>query len=196
MGIRKKLGMSLATAVLGLGLISSGTFAYFSDTAASSNTISAGTLDLNLDPTVIIEVENIKPGDFFYRDFKLSNEGTLDISEVLLKTAYTVTDAEGDNGSEDFGEHIEVEFLYNDTNSDEIIYKVTLAELEDMTPLAIDQHIMYPWYGENGLPSGSVHDFIVKFNFVDNDQEQNMFQGDSLQLDLTFEAKQTGEEVE
>lgn len=190
MGIKKKLGVGIATAVLGFSLIGGGTFAYFSDTEETNNTFAAGTLDLNADPSVIIDVENMKPGDSFYRDFQLSNEGTLDIQEVLLETAYTVTDAQGDNGSEDFGEHIEVEFLYNDTNSDEIIYSVTLAELAEMTPEAIDQHIMYPWYGEKGLPSGSVHDFIVKFNFVDNEEDQNVFQGDSLQLDWTFEAKQ------
>ncbi|SFB36033.1 Camelysin metallo-endopeptidase [Lentibacillus halodurans] len=77
---------------------------------------------MNLNSTAIIDVENIKPGGSFYRDFKLANDGTLDIKEVLLETTYTITDDQGDNGSEDFGEHIEVEFLYNDHNMDEIIY--------------------------------------------------------------------------
>jgi len=190
MELKKQLGMSVAAAVLGFGLIGGGTFAYFSDTVEAENTFSAGTLDLNANPTTIINVENIKPGDFFYRNFQLSNEASLDIKEVLLQTAYTVTDAQGDNGTEDFGEHIEVEFLYNSANLDEIIYKTSIAELKEMTPEAIDQHIMYPWHGEEGLPSGSVHDFVVKFNFVDNGEDQNVFQGDALQLNWTFEAKQ------
>lgn len=191
MSMKKNIGRSVAAAVLGFILIGGGTFAYFSDTEASHNAFAAGTLDLNANPTVIIDVENIKPGDSFYRDFQLSNDGTLDIQKVLLETAYTVTDAGNNNDSEDFGDFIEVEFLYNNSNSDEVIYRTTLADLADMTPEAIDQHIMYPWYGEKGLPAGSMHDFIVKFNFVDNGEDQNIFQGDSLQLEWTFEARQT-----
>lgn len=195
MRIKKQLGLGVATAVLGFGLISGGTFAFFSDTVESNNTFAAGTLDINANPTTIINVENMKPGDSFHRVFQLSNDGTLDMKEVLLETAYTVTDAQGDNGSKDLGEHIVVEFLFNNNNSDEVIYNTSLAELREMTPEAVDQHIMYPWYGENGLPAGSVHDFIVKFNFVDNGEDQNVFQGDSLQLEWTFEAKQMdGEE--
>lgn len=196
MSMKKNIGRSVAAAVLGFILIGGGTFAYFSDTESSRNTFAAGTLDLNVNPTVIIDVENIKPGDSFYRDFQLSNDGTLDIQKVLLETAYTVTDAEDDNGSADFGDYIEVEFLYNNSNLDEVIYRSTLAELAEMTPEAIDQHIMYPWYGEKGLPAGSIHDFIVKFNFLDNGEDQNIFQGDSLQLEWTFEARQTeGDEL-
>lgn len=192
MSIKKNVVMSIAAAVLGFMLIGGGTFAYFSDTAETDSTFAAGTLDINANPTVVIDVENIKPGDSFYRDFQLSNDGTLDIGKVMLETAYTVMDAEDDNGAADFGDFIEVEFLHNVNNNDEVIYRSTLAELAEMTPEAIDQHIMYPWYGEKGLPAGSIHDFIVKFNFVDNGEDQNVFQGDSLQLEWTFEAEQTG----
>ncbi|MFA1818913.1 TasA family protein [Virgibacillus oceani] len=195
MGIKKQLITAFSIFTLGIGLIGGGTFAYFSDTEVSSNTFTAGTLDLSVDPTTIINVENIKPGDSFYRNFELTNEGTLDIEKVLLETSYSVTDATGNNGEEDFGEHVEVEFLYNNNNLDEIIYATTIAELAEMTPEAINQHIMYPWYGEKGLPVDSAHDFIVKFNFVDNGKDQNVFQGDSLELTWTFESLQTdGEE--
>src|SRR5699024_8668502 len=97
MSMKKNIGRSVAAAVLGFILIGGGTFAYFSDTEASHNAFAAGTLDLNANPTVIIDVENIKPGDSFYRDFQLSNDGTLDIQKVLLETAYTVTDAGNNN---------------------------------------------------------------------------------------------------
>jgi spore coat-associated protein N len=195
MTLKKTLMKSFATAVIGIGLISGGTFAYFSDTEESSNVFAAGTLDLNMDPSVLIDVENIKPGDSFTRVFNLANDGTLDIQEVLLHTDYEVIDAEGDNGDQDFGEHIEVEFLYNNNNNDEVIYKTTLAELRDMNPTAVNQHIMYPWLGEKGLPSGSVHEFLVEINFVDNGEDQNVFQGDALQLEWTFEATQNAGEA-
>ncbi|WP_257351360.1 CalY family protein [Pseudalkalibacillus decolorationis] len=195
MGLKKTLVMGVASASLGLSLVGGGTYAYFSDTAETTNTFAAGTLDLSVDPTTIIDVENIKPGDTFTREFKLGNNGSLDIKQVLLETAYTVTDVKGDNNEANFGEHIEVEFLYNIDNIDEVIYKTTLAELQGMSPEAVDQHVFYPWLGEKGLPAGSVHDFTVKFKFIDNGEDQNVFQGDSVQLEWTFEGRQTdGEE--
>ncbi|MCP3741721.1 TasA family protein [Rossellomorea sp. BNER] len=194
MSIKKKLIMGVASAALGLSLVGGGTYAYFSDTEVANNTFAAGTLDLAANPTTIVDVENIKPGDSITRTFHLENNGTLDIQKVLLETGYTVNDASGDNGSEDFGEHIEVEFLYNVDNIHEVIYKTTLADLQNMKPEAVDQHVFYPWLGEKGLPAGSEHELLVKFNFVDNGEDQNIFQGDSLALEWTFEAKQTAGE--
>lgn len=194
MSIKKKLGMGMTSAVLGLALVGGGTFAYFSDSEGANNTFAAGTLDLAVEPTEIINVDNIGPGDSFVRDFELQNNGTLDIDKVLLETDYTVDDAEGDN-TEDFGEHIQVEFLYNADKLDEVIFETTLAELKDMTPEAVNEHVFEPLLEEQGLPAGTVDDLVVKFNFLDNGEDQNQFQGDSLNLTWTFHAQQTaGEE--
>lgn len=190
MNIKKQLSMGLMSAVLGVTLLGGGTYAYFSDSVETNNTFAAGTIDLAVAPTQIIDVDNIKPGDSFIRDFELTNNGTLDISKVLLETDYTVVDAEGDN-TEDFAEHIQVEFLYNMDNFDEVIFETTLAELKDMTPEAVNQNIFYPELGDQGLPVGTSHDLIVKFNFIDNGEDQNQFQGDSLNLTWTFNAQQT-----
>jgi len=194
MGLKRKLGMGLMSAVLGLSLVAGGTYAYFSDSEVTNNTFAAGTLDLSIEPTEIINVENLKPGDWMVRTFELQNNGTLDIDKVFLETDYNVIDAKGDN-TQDFGEYIEVEFLYNADKLDEVIYETTLAELQNMTPEAINEHIFYPQFGEKGLPVDSADDFTVKFNFIDNGENQNEFQGDSLQLAWTFNAQQTvGEE--
>lgn len=64
MGIKKTLGLGVASAALGLSLIGGGTFAYFSDTAQSTATFAAGTLDLNSDPSVIVNIPNLKPGGY------------------------------------------------------------------------------------------------------------------------------------
>lgn len=189
MSMKKKLGLGVATAALGLSLIGGGTYAYFSDTETTNNTFAAGTLDLAANPTTIIDVNNIKPGDWMTRTFKLENHGTLDIAKVLLKTDYLVEDAKGDN-TEDFGKYIEVEFLYNIDKLDEVIYKTTLDQLKTMTPEAVDRHIFYPWLGDKGLPVGTSDDFIVKYKFIDNNADQNQFQGDKLKLTWTFEGKQ------
>lgn len=193
MNIKKQLSTGLMSAVLGLTLIGGGTYAYFSDSVETNNTFAAGTIDLAVAPTQIIDVNNIKPGDSFIRDFELTNNGTLDISKVLLETDYTVIDAKGDN-TEDFAEHIQVEFLYNMDNFDEVIFETTLAELKKMTPEAVNQNIFYPELGDQGLPVGTTHDLIVKFNFIDNGEDQNQFQGDSLNLTWTFNAQQTAGE--
>lgn len=194
MSIKKKLGTGLMTAALGLALVGGGTYAYFSDSALSTNTFAAGTLDLSMEPTEIINIDNIKPGDSITRDFELHNDGTLDIGKVFLDTEYKVIDVKGDN-TEDFAEHIQVEFLYNVDKFDEVIYETDLAALKDMTPEAINENIIDPILGK-GLEVGDSDDFVVKFNFVDNGEDQNQFQGDSLKLEWTFTATQTeGEEL-
>lgn len=194
MSVKKRLGMGMMSAVVGLGLIGGGTFAYFSDSEQTNNTFAAGTLDLSVEPTEIIAIDNMKPGDSIIRDFELQNNGSLDIDKVYLETDYTVEDAEGDN-TEDFGEHIQVEFLYNADKLDEVVYETTLAELKDMTPEAVNQHIFDPILEEQGLPAGTSDDLVVKFNFLDNGEDQNQFQGDSLNLTWTFTATQTAGEA-
>src|SRR5690625_3390955 len=140
MGVKKQIGMGIMSAALGLALIGGGTYAYFSDSETTNNTFAAGTLDLSVNPTTIVDVGELKPGDSVIRDFELHNEGTLDIENVLLATDYSVIDAEGDN-SEDFGEHIQVTFLYNADKMDAVIFETTLADVKDMSPKADGEKI-------------------------------------------------------
>lgn len=194
MGLKKQLGLGITSAVLGISLIGGGTYAYFSDTAQTNNSFAAGTLDLTAEPTEIIDVDELQPGDSVIRDFELQNSGSLDMDKVTMDTDYAVIDKEGDN-DRDFGEDIEVEFLYNADKLDEVIYETTLAELKEMSPEAVNENIFYPKLGEKGLEAGESDDLVVKFNFVDSDEDQNQFQGDSLKLEWTFNAEQaTGDE--
>lgn len=193
MGIKKQFGIGVLTAALGLSLIGGGTYAYFSDSESTNNTFAAGTLDLTVEPSAVIEVDNVKPGDSMIRDFQLENSGSLDINKVLLETDYNVIDADGDN-TEDFGEHIQVEFLYNADQLNEVIYETTLADLKDMTPEAVNEEVFIPALGEDGLEAGTSDDLVVQFTFVDNGEDQNQFQGDSLELQWTFNAQQTAGE--
>lgn len=194
MKIKKKLGIGVMSAAIGLSMVVGGTYSYFSDAETANNTFAAGTIDLAVEPTEIIDLDNLKPGDHMSRTFELQNNGTLDIQKVLLETSYTINDANSDN-TEDFGKHIEVEFLYNVDQVNEVIYETTLHDLKDMTPEAVSEEIFLPIIGEEGLNAGTVDDFLVKFKFVDNGEDQNEFQGDTLNLEWTFNALQTpGEE--
>ncbi|MED3780847.1 CalY family protein [Heyndrickxia sporothermodurans] len=191
MSLKKKLGMGVASAALGLALIGGGTYAYFSDTAEASGNFAAGTLKLSTNPTEIINVKNIKPGDTMLRSFDLNNDGSLDIAKILLKTSYTVNDA-NNNNKEDFGKHIRVNFLLNEDKVDTPIWSTTLDQLQSMSPDVIAGNALSPWLGERGgkLKAGSHDKLWVQFEFVENGQDQNDYQGDSLQLKWTFEGKQ------
>lgn len=190
MGIKKKLGLSIASAALGISLIGGGTFAYFSDEEVTNNSFAAGTLDLSVDPMVIINLDNMKPGDSMVREFSISNDGSLDMASVFLDTDYTVVD-EGDNNADDFGKHIRVNFLWNWDQESEPIYETTLYDLREMDPDVVKRDIWDPlWEQNSGLDAGETHDFWVQFEFVDNDEDQNMFQGDGLELEWTFHAAQ------
>ncbi|MBG0962783.1 TasA family protein [Bacillus sp. SRB1LM] len=198
MSIKKKLGMGVVTAALGLSLIGGGTYAYFSDKEVSQNTFAAGTLDLSVNPEVVINVDNIKPGDEMERGFQLVNKGTLAIGDVKLLTDYSVIDAKGDNGNADFGDHIRVDFLWNLDKNEVPIWSTTLSELKVSTqngsiPDLVQQGVVDR--EGNGVAPGDDDTFYVMFTFVDNNAEQNVFQGDSLKLNWTFNSMQTkGEE--
>ncbi|GAB6560901.1 CalY family protein [Bacillus mobilis] len=194
MTLKKKLGMGIASAVLGAALVGGGTFAYFSDKEVSNNTFASGTLDLSLNPSTIINVANLKPGDTIKKEFKLDNKGTLDIKKVLLKTEYSVDDVKGDN-KEDLGQYIKVIFLKNIDKDDTVVKETTLNKLKDELVTASENDLSKWFWGEKGIKAGTSDKFAVKFQFVDNNKDQNEFQGDKLQLKWTFDAKQgDGEE--
>lgn len=198
MSMKKKLGMGVVTAALGLSLIGGGTYAYFSDKEVSQNTFAAGTLDLSVNPEVVINVDNIKPGDEMERGFQLVNKGTLAIGDVKLLTDYSVIDAKGDNGNADFGDHIRVDFLWNLDKNEVPIWSTTLSELKVSTQNGSIPDLVQKGVVDregNGLAPGDDDTFYVMFTFVDNNAEQNVFQGDSLKLNWTFNSMQTkGEE--
>jgi spore coat-associated protein N len=195
MSIKKKLAMSIATGALAVSMIGGGTYAYFSDTEVNNSSFAAGTLDINVAgndaANAIIDVVNLKPGDTMQRNFKLNNTGSLDVSKVLLTSSYSVGDVKGDNGSADFGEHIKVQFLINNDKGNEVIKNTTLKALKEYD---VAERDLLAWIfgAENsGLKAGTSDNLTVKFEFVDNKKDQNVFQGDSLKLEWTFDAKQT-----
>lgn len=190
MNLKKKLAMGIATGALAVSLIGGGTYAYFSDVAISeNNTFAAGTLDLAVNPETIINVSNLKPGDWMNRTFHLENNGTLDISKVLLTTEYTET-------VEGFGEHILVDFLRNDDKdgllgNSNVITTKTLKELTAMSPDAVENKTTLQLWEGSGLNAGDNDKFYVKFRFKDNGQDQNAYQNASLSLTWKFNAEQT-----
>ncbi|MFD2924770.1 TasA family protein [Halobacillus naozhouensis] len=195
MGIKKKLSLGLASAALGLSLVGGGTYAYFSDQEVSNSTFAAGTLDLSTSKANIINLDSMKPGDEIIREFSLNNIGNLDMSEIILESNYSVTDVNGDNTG-DFGEQIELSFLINDSKDYTVVYETTLADLSEESLNLVRENVIDPEVDGHGagLEAGESNLFAVKFEFVNKDEPQNQYQGDSINLKWTFNAKQqTGE---
>lgn len=195
MSIKAKLAMGIATGALAVSMIGGGTYAYFNDVETNVSNFAAGTLDINVAgndaANAIIDVTNIKPGDTMLRTFKLNNTGSLDVSKVLLTSSYTVNDTNLNNAGADLGEFIKVKFLINNDKRTEVIHETTLKALSSTD--VVDRDIL-GWIlgGENdGLKARTSDTLTVQFEFVDNGADQNVFQGDSLQLNWKFDAKQT-----
>ncbi|MED4586374.1 TasA family protein [Brevibacillus choshinensis] len=188
MNMKNKFILSVATLGIGLALVGGGTFAYFSDTEEVNNSFAAGTLDLTVNPTVVFDVHNLKPGDFMVRDFDITNSGTIDIEDVLMHTNYSVIDGNGDNGNADFGKHIFIEFLTSD--GDLILLNKSLADMRKLTQQGKSPDISNLYLKLKNLPVGDSDRIVMKINFVDNGLDQNIFQEDTLKLTWTLEAKQ------
>lgn len=199
MSIKAKLAMGIATGALAVSMIGGGTYAYFNDVEVNNSVFAAGTLDINVTvdgqpDKAIINVADIKPGDTMERKFNINNIGSLDVSKVLLTSKYTFTDAKGDNNGADLGEHIKVLFIKNKDKKTEVVHETTLKKLASAD--VVDRDLL-GWIKkgeESGLKASSNDELTVKFEFVENKKDQNIFQGDSLQLEWTFDARQTGPE--
>ncbi|GGF65309.1 cell division protein FtsN [Paenibacillus albidus] len=191
MGIKKTLALGVASAALGLSLIGGGTYAYFSDTAESTATFAAGTLDLNTNPVEVVALNNMKPGDIAVRSFQLKNDGTLDIKQLSLVTDYTVTNAAGAAANtEDLGGHYKVKILDASYTSGSIaghvVQEVTFKDLKALSELNL---LTLPEFS-GGISAGTSKNFKVAFEFVENNNDQNQFQGDGISIKWTFNAKQ------
>lgn len=192
MNVKKTLGLGVVSAALGLTLVGGGTFAYFSSTSTSSASFNNGTLSLQSDPSVIVNLSNLKPGDTVLRDFKLKNDGTLNIPKVVLRTSSAITDAQGDNGSHNFKDDIIVTFLVNKDKKESPLLVISLADLEQESPDLVARGIIGAILGgeKSGIKAGNSDNLTIQFAFKETLQPQNYYQGDTLALTLNFEANQ------
>lgn len=178
MDLKKSLLAAVATGFIGIGLISGGTYAYFSDTEASNSTFATGLLDLEINKETIIQIEDIVPGDTMNGHFELTNDGTVDMKEVILHSSYEVVDKGESNNGDDLGDHILVEYLYHVNNKETVVFEKMLSELSK-------QQVLKEFPAES-----KAEKFTVRFKFIDNGKNQNHFMTDYLNLKWEFEAVQ------
>lgn len=192
MSFKKKVGVGVISAALGLSFIGGGTYAYFSDQVVTNNTFTAGTLDLAIQPTTSLDLNQLKPGDKILKKFNLKNSGTLNIQDIVMKIDYTVNDTLKNNQADDFGKHIKVQFLWDWDPAKSPVYETTLAELKEQGSEIVSKKVFASkWTESRGLQPGKMDWFWMKFIFEDNGRDQNIFQGDSIALKMEFQANQT-----
>lgn len=176
--------LAFVSGAIGISLISGGTYAYFSDEVETTNTIESGTLELGLSEVkedgVLFEFTNKEPGDTFDYHFELTNDGTLDIGDVTMKSDYTVTDQDKDPlKKSDFGSQIQITSLKVD-DTELITKKRTLDELKEMSIL------------KDFNPEATAQIDVV-FEFKKTKESQNQYQGNAMELNWNFEATQITE---
>ncbi|EST54428.1 cell division protein FtsN [Brevibacillus panacihumi W25] len=198
MNLKKQFAMTLASVGLGAALIGGGTFAYFNATTSiDNNTFAAGTLKIGATPaSAVFDVNNLKPGDWMERTFKIKNEGTLDVDKLLMGLEYTIVDVGEDQlDDDDFAKNLKVYFLSSDNKSipfdDRVILSPlngkTLKQLKDGGQLDISS-----WGTRwQHLKPGVNEEIYIGIKFEDDGKDQNRFQGDSVSLKFNLEGKQT-----
>jgi spore coat-associated protein N len=204
MSLKRKLGLGMASAALGLSLVGGGTFAYFNDTATLHNSFESGTLVLDIEQAynfpINFDLENIKPGQSWERQFVLANNGSLDFGQTFM----TVTNAGQDNALLDT---LKVFYFVDATapvvdpgapdagylliNSQEITLReaingqfagkikapyITADGKLNLTPL--------------GQAAGADNRYRMMIKFPETGAPQNALQGLSVDVDFKFDARQ------
>jgi predicted ribosomally synthesized peptide with SipW-like signal peptide len=144
----KKLALLVLALLVVAGMAGAGTFAYFSDTEASTgNTFTAGTLDLKVDdrdnPNVVsVTLSDMKPGDgTVYYKWVLKNTGTLPgrvsvtFSPITnddngLTESESACDTTGGAGEGELGQYLKPG-IHPDNIPDDVKPYVTILERND-----------------------------------------------------------------
>ena len=204
--MKKIIGLSLA-ALLIIGIIGGATFAYFSDTESSTgNTLSAGTLDLNIDggdiAVTTFNVSAVAPGDSGSGSSILSNAGSMAGELDILTSAINNTGAA--SGSTEYGDdsgdlgasaHIAM-YLDIDQSGDWNAGDVGL--MSDGTtyafPTALDYDIINNYDTETwdavvaSMAPAAADNIVVNWDVPTT--AVNNIQGDSVSFDITFVLEQ------
>lgn len=200
MSLKKQFAMTLASVGLGAALIGGGTFAYFNATTqVKDNTFAAGTLKIGATPAKeVFNISNLKPGDYMERTFNLKNEGTLDIDKLLLSLDYTITDENNDANGDEFADNLKVYFLSSDNSQVPLDERIILSPLNGKTlkELKASGQLDISSWGtiwKNLKPDASEKIFMA-VKFIDDNKDQNRFQGDGVNLTFNLEGKQAAGE--
>ena len=206
--MKKILGLTVA-ALLVIGLVGGGTWAYFSDTETSTgNILTAGTLDLNVDggdiAVTTLNVPATYPGDTGSGSTTLLNSGSI-TGELDISTG-SVTNTGAEAGTSEYADDsgdlggvatiaifIDVDESTSWTAGD-IGLKSDATTYSHPTALdyaTIDSYASKSWGGSAGveaMATAASDGFIIMYDVPT--AAVNNIQGDSASIDFTFTLEQ------
>lgn len=202
--MKKILGLTIA-ALLIIGVIGGGTYAYFSDTESSvNNTLSGGTLDLNINggniAVTTISVSDVVPGSSGSGNSTLANvgntEGELDVSTSAVTNTPGAGGTEYEGGAGELGANAEIA-MYIDVDQSSDWSAPDVGLMSDGTtysfPTALDYDIIdnyasESWDATENMTASAVDYFFVLWQVPTG--VGNEIQGDSASFDITFVLEQ------
>ncbi len=205
--MKKIVGLTIA-AILILALAGTGTWAFFRDTETSSGSLTAGTLDLQVDATstevTTFTATDIMPGDSESGTTELTNNGS--VNGLLFASASAVTNTEttveefNDGGAGELGGAVEMA-IYIDVNNNDLYDAGDIGLKNDGSTYttALDFQTVNSYGGKSWgdtagietLNSQASDIFHVDWRFPETGEDQSSCQGDSLSISFTFDLKQS-----
>ena len=201
--MKKIVGLTIAVLLI-IGLVGAGTYAYFSDTESSTNnTLTAGTLDLNIDggniAVTTFTASAVAPGDSGSGNSTLANVGSMSGELDVTTSAVTNTPGAGGEfggGSGELGASAQIA-MYLDIDqsgswnagdiglqSDGTTYSFPTALNYDV----IDNYASETWNAIETMANAASDDIIVNWQVPAS--ADNSIQGDSVSFDITFTLEQ------
>jgi spore coat-associated protein N len=198
--MRKIAILSVAVLVI-IGLVSAGTYAYFSDTESSTNNVlTAGTLDLNIDggnvAVTTFTASAVAPGDSGSGSSTLANVGTMAGELDITTSAVTNTPGAGgteyEGGSGELGANAQIA-MYIDVdqsgtwNAGDIGLQSNGAMYSFPTALnydAINNYASETWNAVETMGISASDNIVVNWQVPAG--AGNDIQGDSVRFDISF----------
>jgi predicted ribosomally synthesized peptide with SipW-like signal peptide len=207
--MKKILGLTVV-ALMVMGMVGGGTWAYFSDPEVTgANVLAAGTLDLNLDggddlAQAILTISDKAPGDSgndtapLEFDGSIDGELDIDISGATNTESSGGTEYEGDGAPGELGANLEVApYIDVDQQGDfDAATDIALKSDGTTTQAALQWDTLNNFASTSwddvytgAVTSGTTDDFVLPWRIGSG--VGNTIQGDSANCTITFTLEQT-----
>jgi predicted ribosomally synthesized peptide with SipW-like signal peptide len=213
--MKKILGLTVA-ALLVMGLVGGGTWAYFSDPETSTgNTFAAGTLELEVNDaeqwaSTVISTGTMKPGDSGSVSIKLDNSGSINgtvLNAYILNLSnndgtFTEPEVVDEGGTWNGGSPTGRTQVYLSSKMQMVVFVDNGAGggtanngIKDGSEATLASGNLSsingtgPWTVSGGLSAGGTTYIGISYN-IDGPSVFNEIQGDTAQFDIKFELLQ------
>lgn len=201
--MKKILGLAIA-ALLIMAIVGGGTWAYFSDTETGTATISAGTLDLNINggnsAATLISVSGKAPGESGNGSATLANVGSItgyvDVSTGTITNTAGAGGTEFEGGSGELGGVATIAMFIDVNNNGQYDAGTDIGLKSDGTTYTsgamqyatINSYGSKTWNDTETLANGTTQKIVVAWQIPTS--ADNTIQGDSASFTVTVTLEQ------